>query len=292
MIALARGERIGRTVVYALLFVIMVITLYPFWHVIMYSLSDSQPAMSGGLFLWPRELNFAAYGLMFRSGAIFTAYGNTVFRTGVGTSLGIVVTAMLAYPLSRRRLKGRNIITMGVFIPMLFQGGLIPLYLVVANLGLLNTRWALILPVLVAPYNVFIMRNYFQHLPDSLEESANIDGATPLRTLFSIIIPVSMPVIAAVAMFYGVFHWNYYIDGVLYIDQSRKQILQVFLRAMMSGSSLAQLNNLDDFTATEGMTEQTMLMATVGASMVPVLLVYPWLQKYYVKGVMIGSIKG
>ena len=293
-----QSEKIGGIFVNTILFLIGLITLYPFWHVIMYSLSNSHAAMTGGLFFWPRELDIISYKVLFKTKQIFIAYKNTLIRTFGGTLISIALSALTAYPLSRKRFHGRGFISMLIFFTMLFSGGMIPTFLVVQQLGLLDTLWALVLPGAMSAYNMFILRNFFQSIPASLEESAVLDGATPFRILWSIILPLSMPAIAAVSMFYGVGHWNSYIDAVLYINDTSKQVLQLYLRQLLatSGALLTTANeamsnnaNLSDIGK---ISEETMKMTTIAASVIPVLFVYPWLQKYYVKGVMIGSVKG
>jgi putative aldouronate transport system permease protein len=289
---------VGEITISIILFFMALITLYPFWHVIMYSLSDSKAAMSGGLFFWPRGINLTAYMVLFQTKQIFIAYKNTIIRTVFGTLISISISALTAYPLSRKRFHGRSLIAMIIFFTMLFTGGMIPTYLVVQELNLLDTLWALMLPNAMSAYNMFILRNFFQSIPVSLEESALLDGASPFRILRSIILPLSMPALAAVSMFYGVAHWTSYIDAVLYITDPAKQVLQIYLRQMLSafGSLLATVNEAmshgSKITDLGGLTDETMKMATVTVSVIPVLLVYPWLQKYYVKGVIIGSVKG
>jgi putative aldouronate transport system permease protein len=286
------GERVGRGIIYSVLAVLMVITLYPFWHVLMYALSDSKKALEGGLFLWPKGISFLQFKLVFQSRGVFVSYGNSIFRTVVGTTINVLMTATIAYPLSRRRLVGRNLLSMLIFFTMMFSGGMIPTYLLVRSLGLLDTRWALILPTSISAYFMFIMRNFFQGVPASLEESAHLDGASPMRILFSIMLPVSKPVLAAISLFYAVLHWNAFFDAVLYIDSVGKQVLQVFLRVMLQHSALDQLAGIESYEDTSALTESSVRMAIITISVVPMLVVYPFLQKYYVKGIMIGSIKG
>ncbi|BBH22389.1 protein LplC [Paenibacillus baekrokdamisoli] len=290
---MSTGERIGQFSLNVGVLLLSIVTLYPFWYVLMYSLSDPKLAMGGGLFIWMKGFSLTSYELLLHSKGIFHAYGNSIFRLVVGTAINIVFTAMLAYPLSIRRFVGRNFITLLIFFTMLFSGGMIPSYLVVKELGLIDSIWSLIIPGAISAWNLIIMKNYFQSLPVELEESANIDGATPMRILFSIVLPVSGPVIAAIALFYGVAHWNSYFDAILYINSDAKQVLQVFLRTMLQSSSLQQVQGTDNFAASIGLvTEESVKMATVVASVIPMLIVYPFLQKYYVKGVMVGSIKG
>jgi len=290
----SRGEKISKVIIGTILVLVALTTIYPFWHVIMYSLSDSKAAMSGGLFLYPREFTIIAYQSLLQTKQIFIAYKNSIIATVFGTLISMVLSIMTAYPLSIQRLKGRKFFTTMIFITMIFQGGMIPTYLLVKSLKLLDTLWALMLPGAISVYNLFILRNYFQSLPRSIEESALMDGANPLRILISIVIPLSKPAIAAVSMFYGVAKWNYYFNAVLYINDNTKQVLQVYLRSLLgSASSLSALSDMENFDSISGrLTEETMKMASIAASVIPVLIVYPWLQKYYVKGVLIGSVKG
>jgi putative aldouronate transport system permease protein len=282
----------GQWILNFILGVLILLTLYPFWHVLMYSFSDPGKAMGGGIFLLPKGFSIDSYDMLFRNTGIMTAYYNSLFRLFVGTFINIVLTALLAYPLSIRRFMGRTPITLLIFFTMLFSGGMIPSYLLVNSFGLVDTPWALILPTAISAWNFFIMKNYFQSIPPELEESANIDGASPLRTLFSIILPVSMPVIAAIALFYGVYHWNSYFDAVLYIHSQENQVLTVFLRAMMNFSAMESSRGLQDTASMANISEESVKMATIVASIIPMLLIYPFLQKYYVKGVLIGSVKG
>lgn len=293
-----RSEKIGGFSISIILLIIGLITMYPFWHVIMYSLSESRAAMTGGLFFWPRQLDFTAYKILLGTKQIYIAYKNTIIRTFGGTLFSIALSALTAYPLSRKRFHGRGFFSMMIFFTMLFSGGMIPTFLVIRQLGMIDTLWALILPGAMSAYNMFILRNFFQSIPLSLEESAVLDGATPLRVLWSIILPLSMPAIAAVSMFYGVGHWNSYFDAVLYINDSSKQVLQIYLRQLLAstgaltttvGAAMSNDANLSDIGK---ITEETMKMTTIAASVIPILFVYPWLQKYYVKGVMVGSVKG
>jgi putative aldouronate transport system permease protein len=286
------SEKIALGINYALLVLLAISTLYPFWHVIMYSLSNSKAAMSGGFFLWPRDFSIAAYQLLYRTRMIMTSYVNTIERTVLGTFLNLAFTASLAYPLSLKRFRLRGFLTMMIFFTMLFSGGMIPMYLLVRELHLIDSVWALVLPILVSPFNLFIMRNYFQSLPASLEESASIDGARPLRVLLSIILPLSMPVIAALGLFYGISHWNAFFDAILYINDQKLQVLQVYLRNLITYTAIGSTTTIEDRALGAGLSEESMKMAAISASIIPIIIVYPWLQKHFVKGVLIGSIKG
>lgn len=282
----------GQWLLNAFLLVVALATLYPFWHVLMYSLSDPKLAMGGGIFLLPRGFSFDSYVRLFQNSGIGQAYSNSLFRLFVGTFVNVVFTATLAYPLSIRRFMLRAPLTLMIFFTMLFSGGMIPTYLLVNSLGLVDTLWALIIPSAISAWNFFIMKNYFQSIPPELEESASMDGASPLRTLFSIILPVSKPVIAAIALFYGVHHWNAYFDAVLYIHSQEKEVLPVFLRSMLNYSAMESSKGVEDSASMSNVSEESLKMTAIIASILPMLIIYPFLQKYFVKGVLIGSVKG
>lgn len=289
----SKAEIIGMIINGAALFLIAFITIYPFWHVLMYSISDSQRASAGGLFFLPKGLDITGYELVLKQPQLYNAYWNTIARTAVGTLLSVILTAMLAYPLSLPRLKGRKFLCIAIFFTMLFNGGMIPTYLLVNDLHMIDTFWALVIPNAMSAYNLFIMRNYFQSIPASLEESARIDGANPITVLFRIILPISTPTLAAVGMFYGVSNWNAYLDGVLYINNNSLQILQVYLRNLFSSAgSGAVLSGIQGISDAARVTEETLKMVTISVSVIPILIVYPYLQKYYTTGITTGAVKG
>ena len=267
-------------------------TVYPFWHVLMYSISNSKAAMSGGLFFKPREFDLLAYKMIFRTSQIFVAYKNTILRTLVGTTLSMTLSILTAYPLSRKRLRGKSCLSMVFFFTMLFNGGMIPTYLVVQSYGLIDSFWALVLPLAMNAYNMFILRNYFKTVPDSLEESAFIDGANSFTILWKIILPVSAPALAAVTMFYGVYNWNAYLDGVLYINSTSLEILQVYLRKLLASTgTLNSLSGIDGLSEAASLSEESMKMATIAISILPVLVVYPFIQRFYTSGITAGAVK-
>ncbi len=288
-----RSERVGHAAVVTILVLFSFTTLYPFWHVLMYSISNSQAAMGGGLFFLPRKIDFLAYKLIFKTSQIYRVYFITVARTVVGVAFSLVITVLTAYPLSLRRFRGRNFFSMLIFFTMLFSGGLIPTFLVIQSLGLLDTFWALVIPGMMNAYNMFILRNSFQSLPHSLEESAHIDGANPMTVLVRIILPISTPALAAVTMFYGVANWNAYLDGILYTNTPQLQILQVYLRTLMASTgALGALSGIENLSEASKLSEESMKMATIAISVIPVLVVYPFLQRYYTKGITVGAVKG
>jgi len=287
------GDRISGYGIGLVLAVIVIMTIYPFWHVLMYSFSDSRASMGGGIFLYPRHFSLLSYKLLFSTEQIFIAFGNTGMKTIFGTALSVIISAMTAYPLSLHRFKGRSFFSMMIFFTMLFNGGMIPTYLLIKNLGLIDNYLVYILPGAMSAYNMFILRNYFGSLPRSLEESAFLDGANSVQIFLKIILPLSKPALAAVTMFYGIENWNSYMDGILYVNTTKMQLLQVYLRQLISAAggkgALGDLNNLSTAAA---LTEDTMKMTVIAVSVIPVLIVYPFLQKYYTKGVLVGSVKG
>lgn len=285
-------EKVVRVLMYALLVFITIIMIYPFWYVIIYALSDSNAAIEGNVLLWPLEPTLMAFQRLTGMKMLWTSYLNSVIVTFAGTVGAVAISTTLAYPLSVKRLRGRKIVAFMLFFTMLFGGGMIPNYLLMRDLGLLDTRWALILPGLMSAYNVLILRSFFMGIPGELEESANIDGASPLRILVQIILPVSLPALAVQAMFYGVGYWNSYFDCVLYIESTSKMTLQAYLRTLISAATASASNSADSMGDFAALSNETVRMACVAAAVIPVLLIYPWLQKYYVKGLVVGSVKG
>lgn len=288
------GELAGQIVNSAFLGLMVLITIYPFWHVGMYSLSDSHASMSGGIFLWPREFSLLSYQQLLSTRQLYICYRNSILKTLIGTGLALLLTALTAYPLSLPRFKGRGFFSLMIFFTMLFNGGMIPTYLLIRDLHLLDTFWVYVLPGAMSAYNMFILRNFFQSIPPSLEESALLDGANPFQVLFHIVLPLSGPALAALAMFYGVALWNGYMDNVLYVNDSNLQLLQNFLRQLIAaaGAKSGTVSEMADVSAASRLTEETVKMTVITVSVIPVLIVYPFLQKYYTKGVMVGSVKG
>lgn len=286
------AERIGHGIIIIILTLFAFACIYPFWHVLMYSISDSREAMTGGLFLIPRSPTLLSYSMIFKTRQIYVAYSNTILRTFLGTLLSVFLTALTAFPLSLKRMRGRQFFSMLIFFTMLFNGGLIPTFLVVQELGLIDTFLALILPSAMSAYNMFILRNYFQQIPESLEESAYIDGANPFIVLFRIILPVSAPSVAAIAMFYGIANWNSYLDCLLYTNSDTLQVLQIYLRSLLaSAGAMYSIAGVAGSDASR-LTEETVKMTTIAVSVIPILVIYPFLQRYYTKGITVGAVKG
>ena len=288
----SRGEEIGHALILIFLILLAFTTLYPFWHVLMYSLSDSGEAMKGGLFFIPRRTTLIAYRTVLKTRQVFIAYRNTLLKTVLGTALSMVITALTAFPLSLKRLHGRKFFTFYIFFTMLFSGGMIPTFLVVRDLGLVDTFWALILPGAMSAYNMFMLRNYFQQLPPELEESAYIDGAAPPVALLFIILPVSLPCLAAITMFYAMANWNNYLDCLLYTNSTELQVLQIYLRNLIASTgSMDTIATVGDGSAAR-LTEETVKMTSIAISIIPILILYPFLQRFYTKGITVGAVKG
>lgn len=289
------GETLFDRINYLVLALVTVMMLIPFVNVLASSLSNGVELNRGGIVLWPRGLTLAAYNYIFKQGDLVRALGVTCFITIVGTALNLAVTFTFAYALSKKKLPFRNGLLMMVFFTMLFSGGMIPTFILIKNLHLLDSIWSLIIPGAASAFNVIIVKSFLQTIPEALEESATIDGCTEYGTFFLIVLPVSMPIIATMILFYAVGHWNEFFSAILYINNPAKWPLQVFLRQVLLVLSSSEFNTsmIDQDVSSELLTMgEPIKMAMVIVATVPIVIVYPFLQKYFVKGVMIGSIKG
>ncbi len=287
----SRGEKIFGILNMAALGLVALLCLYPFLYTLTISLSTASEASREGLHLFPREISFASYRMVLSNPNILTGYGNTILRTVLGTTLSLLGVCIAAYPLSRREMPRRSMITFMIVFTMLFNGGLVPTYLLIRNLGLINNIFSLIFPSMLAAFNIIIVKNFFQSLPESLVESARIDGAGDWRILFTIFIPLSKPALATVALWTSVFHWNSWFDAMLYITDDRKQVLQTFLQRIVieSNTQLMEVGIHD--TSVVDFTSETVKAATIIITILPIICVYPFLQKYFVKGIMLGGVK-
>ncbi|KQX56651.1 MULTISPECIES: carbohydrate ABC transporter permease [unclassified Paenibacillus] len=286
--------RLGTSANYAILGFLSLIALYPFWYEVVSSFSSSRAITAGEVTLWPVEFNAEAYKRLFQDGQLFVAMWNTVLVTIVGTALNMTLTLLAAYPLSRRRLMGRNGLLIFITFTMLFVSGVIPNFILVKSLGLMDTYWALWLPSLISTYNMFVMKTFMEGLPEEVEESASIDGAGDWRILVQIILPLCKPIIAAISLFYAVGWWNSYFNVLLYVTKTTKQTLTLKLYQMILQ---VDQNLLDRASGSEGVAEMTLTpegikAAAIVIAVTPILVVYPFLQKHFVKGVLIGSVKG
>lgn len=272
-----------------LMFVIIAM-LSPFLHVASVSISDKIAVVNNKISLFPIGLDFDAYRKVFENEYIFISYKNTIIYTVVGTLVNLILTAMVAYPLSKKFFFGRKQFTMLITFTMFFGGGMIPGYLLVKSLGIMNSMWAVILPGAVSTWNMIIMRTFFQNIPDSLEESAVIDGCTEIGVLFKIILPLSMPIMSTMGLFYAVGHWNSFFGPLLYLNDKAKYPLQIILRQIVISGEMAFAQGSS--SGEEIVIADSVKYATIMVATLPIIMIYPFIQKYFVKGVMVGSIKG
>lgn len=277
---------------YVFLFLLMVVCLYPLYLQFILSISHGLEVMKGGITLLPKNVTLATYQAILR-GDLFMYMKNSIVYTVVGTAVNLFMSCLCAYPLSRKTFSGRKFFTAMVSFTLFFGGGMIPMYLTVKQFELMDTMWALILPGAISTYNMIIIRTAFQSIPDSLVESAQLDGATDLTILWKIVIPLSKATLATMLLFYAVSHWNSYFDAMLYINKKELYPLQIMLRNMLIGGQLAEETEMVGSSAASfATTDATLRAGTIIVSTLPILIVYPFVQRHFVKGVMVGSIKG
>ena len=250
----------------------------------------------GKVVLWPKGITLVSYEELLHYKRIWSGYANTIFYTVVGTLVNLVMTVCGAYPLSRKDFMPRHVVMIMLMITMYFSGGLIPTYLVVSKLGLVNTRWAMIIPGAMSVYNMIVTRTYFMNsIPSSLQEAATLDGASSFQYLIRVVLPLSKPILAVIGLYYAVGHWNDFYSALIYIYDDSMLPLQSFLRDILMSTKLT-LNNMSGVdmatAAAKAQLAQTLKYSVIIVSTVPVLCIYPFIQKYFVKGVMIGSVKG
>lgn len=267
--------------------------VFPFIVIISTSfVGAAEAAAKGGYVLIPQKLDFSAYAILLgRGSAVYRAYLVTIFRVVVGSAFNLVFTATFAYVLAQKDLLGRKAITIIVFFTMIFSGGLVPTFLLIRGIGLYNSVWSLILPLLVDTWFLLIMRNFFMEIPVSLQEAAELDGASPWVTLIKVILPLSLPAMATIGLFYAVEHWNTWLDALIYLEDVKKYPVQLILRRIILAS---KIDNLEHQMASMNKMPpgDTVKSAAIVVTTIPILLIYPFIQKYFVKGVMVGSIKG
>jgi putative aldouronate transport system permease protein len=289
----SRSDRIYSVFNTTFLSVALIAAAYPLIYVLSASFSSADAASSGKVWLFPVEPTFQAYKVIFEYRKIWIGYGNSLFYATVGTAINVVLTILAAYPLSRRDFKARHIY-MGLFVfTMLFNAGIIPNYLLVKSLGMLNTRWAMLLPPAVAVWNVIITRTYYQTvIAPELIDAAQLDGCSEFRFIMQIVIPLSGAITAVNALFYAVFHWNSFFQAFIYLNKEELYPLQIFLRAILIINTFdVELLDPKELEAMEGLRDLLQFALIIVASL-PVLAIYPFVQKYFVRGVMIGSLKG
>lgn len=270
--------------------------LLPIVHVISVSFSDSGAVMSGKVLLWPMDVSLESYKLLLQGTNIVRSFFNSIEITLVGTCLNMLFTIMAAYPLSRKYFFGRRFFTLAIVFTMMFNAGLIPNFILIKSLGLLDSYGSLWLPGLVSAWNLLVLRSFFEGIPEELVEAARIDGCNEWRLIFRIFLPLSLPVLAALALFYGVGHWNSFFNVLIYINDAQKFNLSVLVQNMIQSQQLLQeMNNqgaMMDNQLMQQITPESIRAAGIIVMITPMLLVYPLLQKYFVKGMLIGSVKG
>jgi len=266
--------------------------VYPFWQVIVTSISTAAEANRIGVKLWPKEISWEGYKNVLTNNFIWIGYKNTGIRVVLGTIIQMVLMILTAYPLSKKYLPNRNIITMFIVFTMFFSGGMIPEYLNIRDLGIDDTIWALILPAGVNTFNMLILRNFFMGIPEEIEESAKIDGASAMYILVRIILPLSLSSIMTVGLWTVVDHWNAWFDCLIYIRDYNKYVLQAVLRKIIIDAAPQFDNNTVAMEERVMMDAEVIKSATIIVSTIPIMLVYPFVQKYFITGVMVGSLKG
>ena len=286
------SDRAASWVSYGVLTLSLLLVVLPLLNLISVSLSTETEVLAGRVTFWPLGPHLNAYTYILSSKRFFTAFSNTVILTVLGTVISMVSTCLAAYALSRKQLPGRRIIMVYFIFSMLFSGGLIPTYLLVMQLGLLNNFFSLILTSCVSVYNMLIVKNYFEGLPDEIEESARIDGARQLTIFLRVMLPLATPVLATIGLFYAVGFWNEYFNAKLYITKQSKLLLQPYLQAVIFEASDPSGAFRLDATQINKVGTQTLINATVVCAMAPICILYPFLQKYFVSGVVLGAVKG
>lgn len=290
------GERVFNVMNIAFMVILIICTIIPFWMSIVGSFNEGLDYTRGGVYFWPREFTLTNYKFVLSDKQIFQAFFISVMRTTIGTFASILFTATIAYGMAAKNLKGKNIYGIFMIITMYISGGIIPTYILLKNLGLINNFLVYIIPGLFSVYNMIIIQSAFREIPDAVAESARLDGASEYRILFNLYMPMSKPVIAAVSLFIAVGHWNSYFDSMMYTTSPKLQTIQLYLQQIISKATMASgiAGRAAQAMPTERLTisSVTITLATMILTTVPILCVYPFVQKHFVKGIMVGSIKG
>jgi len=292
------SDRIFDVVNYFIMIIVLIATFYPFYYCIILSFNEGKDAMIPGIYFWPRKFTLENYYFIFNNKLLITAFTNSVLRTVIGTVTSVLFTAMVSYGLSKKKLEFRKFYYGFFIVTMYFSGGLIPYYIVIKNLGLINNFLVYIIPSLFSFYNALLCISYFQTIPESVEEQALIDGAGVFRTFILIVLPISLPILATIALFSAVAQWNSYFDTMIFTSSQKLETLQNLLIKLIREAEYIQKIK-EDMSIKGGLTATminvepyTIRLATMLVVVFPILLVYPFLQKYFIKGIMIGSVKG
>jgi len=290
----SKSEILFLAFIYTFMIALCITIIFPFWNIFTLSVTG-EGVSTTRFYLWPPVTTLSNYARVFDSRHIWVGFANTLHRTIIGTFLTLLFTIHLAYPLSKKYFPHRTFWTLLIVFTMFFSGGMIPDFILVRSLGLIDTRWAMIVPGLISAFNMIIMRNFFMNIPDSLEESVRIDGGNDIIILYRIILPLSGPIIATIALWTAVGHWNAWFDNLIYVNDANLIVVQVVLRRVVLEGSQQLINMAGGALVDTGMeriTPETIRAATIMVITVPILCVYPFIQKYFVKGVMVGSLKG
>ena len=285
----SRGEKILGAVNYILLTLIAVLCVYPLIYILSASFSSSSEVLSGNVILLPKGLTMESYRRVLSNSSIWISYANTIFYTVAGVAVSMVLTTLGAYALSKKRLMGRRFFGFFISLTLWFQAGTIPTYLNIVNLNMLDTRWAILIPFALSTFNVIVLRTYFEGIPDALEEAARMDGAGDPYILFKIYLPLAMPSLATIALFYAVSRWNGYFWAMVLLQTDSKVPLQVVLKKMIVEISAVSDSKVD---MTQKISQETFIYATIVISILPMLIFYPFIQKYFIKGMTVGAVKG
>lgn len=292
------GDRIMMVFIYSFLILLAVSTLYPFLNALAVSFNQGLDTSKGGVTLWPRVFTLENYKVVFKDDRLMSGFFISVLRTIIGTASAILCTAIFSYGMSKKELMGRKYYMVMCIITMYFGGGLIPTFMLIRNLGLMNSFWVFIIPSLIGVWNMIIFRTFFQGLPNGLEESAKIDGCGNWGTLFRIVLPLSGPVIATLALFTAVYHWNEWFLAGIYISDQNKYPIQTILRQILLSNIVSEqggggldASSLAHMQRAKTITSKSLSMATMIVATLPIICVYPFVQKYFVKGVLVGSLK-
>lgn len=286
------GDRVFTIINVTLLTLLGILFFYPMLYQLAISLSSAQAVSAHKVFLWPVEFSLTSYGKVFETGKIVRAYGNTLYYTALGTVLQLIGTTFLAYPLSKRRLVGRRFFSFFFYFTNIFNGGLIPTFLVVKNFGMINTVWALVIPGCISVYYAIILRTNFESIPGDLEEAAKIDGLGNWGIMFKIYVPLSKAIYAALALFFAIGFWNSYVQPLIYLNDDTKFTLQMLLRNIVLQGQMTDLGGGSSSAQDITTNTDTLKAACIMVVMIPVMCIYPFVQKYFVKGIMIGAVKG
>jgi len=265
--------------------------LIPFLHLLSVSLSNSSAVVGGKVGLWPKGFNIEAYVRVFQHPSILTGFKNSIIQTVLGTAIGLFMLTLCAYPLSKRILKGRKLVILFIMFTMFFSGGLIPTYMLIKSVGLLDSIWAIVLPFSITPYYLMLMMTYFEGIPKEVEESAMIDGLGPFRILVKIVLPLSKPILAALTLFLIVYYWNNWFNSMIYLNNTEQHPVMMIVRNIIAGSDLAGNAGAVGDTG-NNVPSAALKAAAIMSTTLPIMLIFPFTQKYFAKGVMIGSVKG